>query len=156
MNIWKPIPAFENYYASVTGEVLSLVNEKPLILKQSLDSKGYPIVNIQSKVRRVHRLIANAFLDLRYEETETCVLHRDDIPSNNNLSNLTLGSQADNIADMHSKGRYKKPAMKISDQDVALLRQRLLNGEKGNKLANEYKVSPALISHIKTGARRAG
>lgn len=153
--LWRPIPGLDGYYASCYGDILSLRNREPLILTPALDSKGYQVVNIRRIVRRVHRLVAAAFLGLDIEDSATHVLHADDDPTNNNVSNLSLGTHSDNMRDMHSKGRGYKPAVKITDQQVATIRLRLANGERGKHLAKEYNVSPALISHIRTHQRRS-
>jgi hypothetical protein len=154
---WKPITGFPNYMVSCTGEVLSLVTENPLKMKQCFDSKGYLFVNISNengnKAMRVHRLVGNAFLGLDLDNQSICILHRDDNPKNNNLSNLFVGTQIDNMKDMKDKSRNHHPSLRFSMEEVGIIRERLKNGETGNKLAKEFKVSISLISAIRNNKR---
>lgn len=140
---------------SCYGQVLSLLEANPLVLKQSSDSKGYLVVNISGKVRRVHRLVASAFLGLNITDSKTVVLHRDDNPLNNNVANLAIGTQLDNIRDMFSKGRRRRPDLKLTDDDVRTIRERIKRGERGKHLAKEYGVSGGIISGIKNGKYRS-
>jgi hypothetical protein len=153
MSIWKSIPDAPDYYASITGEILSLKKEVPLILKQVNDGKGYRVVNINKRATFVHRLIGCAFLGLSLKNSKDCIMHLDDDPKNNNLSNLRLGSQLDNLKDMRNKGRNYKASARFNQADLHLIRTRLANGERGSKLAKEYDVSASLISAIKNNHR---
>jgi hypothetical protein len=153
--IWKECPQFDGYYVNIYGDVLSLKQRTPLVMKQSLDSKNYRIVNIFGKVRRVHRLVASAFIGLDFNNAKQIVLHIDDNPSNNNLSNLSVGTQKDNMDDMHKKGRGRSN-YKITPEQLIVVKKRLLNGERSKDLAIEYGVSTSLMSSIRTGNRRNG
>jgi hypothetical protein len=70
-------------------------------------------------------------------------------------THLFLGTQADNISDRDRKGRRASTTgahngnAKLSDEDVAAIRKRLANGERGNRLATEYSVSATTVSEIK-------
>lgn len=151
--LWNEVPGFDNYYASIYGDILSLVNPEPAILKQSLDSKGYAVVNLKGAVRRVHRLVAAAHLGLDLSKPAQVIMHLDDNPLNNNVANLRIGTQADNVRDMHVKGRAN-PRKKITDEQVILIRKRLANGERGVHLAAEFGVSSSYMSFLRTGTRR--
>jgi len=71
-------------------------NKKTLkILSQSLSSKGYYQVNIGGKSRRVHRLVAIAFVP-NPDNFET-VNHKDGNKLNNSPLNLEWMSRSDNI-----------------------------------------------------------
>lgn len=80
MEIWKPIPGFENYYeASTLGRIRSkdrvipcpksktgLAPKKGRILRPSFTKDGYPqlslIVDTKRKTFKIHRLIARTFI----------------------------------------------------------------------------------------------
>ena len=83
------------------------------------------------------------------------VCHKCDNPACVNVDHLFLGTTADNVADRQAKGRQSKgshrPAAKLSEQDVALIRALLGGGMQGTKLAELYGVTPALISSINCG-----
>lgn len=84
------------------------------------------------------------------------VCHSCDNPSCINPSHLWLGTQKDNMQDMHEKGRYKGCAQqgerhsmaKLSRDNVLKIRQ---DERTQKEIARDYKVSRPLISLIKTG-----
>lgn len=105
--IWKPIKNYEGLYeVSNTGLVRSVERDvigkngikqhfKSRILKGNSLQKGHLQVQLRKdgirKVKLIHRLVAEAFLD---EFTEDCVIdHIDGKPSNNNISNLRITTQ---------------------------------------------------------------
>jgi hypothetical protein len=63
------------------------------------------------------------------------------------LSHLFLGTNKDNIQDAARKCRMGK----LSAADVADIRARIAAGEVQARIAREYGVVPATITHIKTG-----
>ena len=99
--IWKDVVGYEGYYqVSNMGRVKSLERKckccgnstrtiRSKILKPGND-KGYLKVNLhkdnKTKQHTVHRLVAIAFLP--NENNYPCVNHKDENPSNNNVSNL--------------------------------------------------------------------
>ena len=153
----KQIDGFPHYMISITGKVLSLIGEDPIIMKPSKDSKGYLFVNLAigkgHKAARIHRLVASTFLGMDLFNSSLCVCHKDDNPLNNNLANLFVGTQQDNMLDMLKKGHNHIPDLRFSEAEIVQIRQRLLNGERGNKLAKEFKVSASLISAIRNNRR---
>lgn len=155
MSIWKPVPGYPDYQVSITGQVLSLKKLKPLILKQSNDGKGYRVVNLDRELTFVHRIVGAAFLGLDLKNPQQCVMHLDDNPTNNHLYNLKIGTQKDNIADMHNKGRAVRPTAKVDFEIADTIRKRRTAGEAGAALAKEYGVSQSLISAIYKGFKWA-
>lgn len=88
-----------------------------------------------------------------------CVCHHCDVRSCCNVDHLFMGTQADNIADMVSKGRQnghppsgeRNPAAILSNSDVKEIKKRLMMNERGNSIAKHFKVNPSIISRIKSG-----
>ncbi|MBT0679260.1 HNH endonuclease [Komagataeibacter oboediens] len=68
------------------------------------DSDGYPQIRHQGKMILVHRAQAEL---AGWSIEGKVVMHRDDNPLNVRLSNLRVGTQAENMADMAAKGRSR-------------------------------------------------
>jgi hypothetical protein len=107
--LWKCIPEIEGYVASNTGKIMSLPKlattskltgktktngSTGKLLKPRQQFMGYWQVGLtvdgKKKFEYVHRLVAKAFLKTR----RGCeiVMHKDDNPSNNHVSNLKWGT----------------------------------------------------------------
>lgn len=110
--VWKAVIGFENYQVSSEGNVRSIdhvsydrlgkkhsIKGKVLIPRQ--DRYGYLQVNLYqgSKksrcMKKVHRLVAEAFIDKK-SESENCINHIDENKKNNHAENLEWCSVAYN------------------------------------------------------------
>lgn len=92
---------------------------KPKVLKPSKDKRGYLVVNLydgngKPKSAKVHRLVANAFLENK--ENKRCVCHIDNNPANNNVRNLYWGTDKENQDQAWNDGLHKteKPVKQFS------------------------------------------
>lgn len=86
------------------------------------------------------------------------VLHHCDVPGCVNPGHLFIGSQADNVADMMSKGRHGGSAgaangrAKLTRSEVAEIRSRYKAGNiSQSALARQYRVAQQLVSRIVRG-----
>lgn len=118
--IWVPIEGFEElYHVSDYGRVKSLNynhTKQEHILKPSKTKKdGYLIVNLykdgKAKIKLVHRLVAEAFIDNPNNLPE--VNHINEDKTDNRVQNLCWISPIDNInygtcIKRRAKARYKK------------------------------------------------
>lgn len=96
----KPIPWYKFY--SISDDWI--VYYKGIEKEQNTTSKKYKRVYIKWKHILINRLVALIYLwDIEWK----VVMHLDDNPSNNCVSNLRIGSQKDNIQDMINKWRNK-------------------------------------------------
>ena len=120
--IWKPIPNYEGIYeVSNYGRVKSLERTiiksngvkmtcSEMILSCHIDSVGYYATGLNSKLYRVHQLVAMAFLGHKPNGHEKVIDHIDDNKLNNYVGNLRLVSNRENIRKSYrnnSKGSSK-------------------------------------------------
>lgn len=93
--VWKEIENTRGrYYISTLGRVISLCYRKPAVLKPQPWGNGYLCVEINGKKQRIHRLVANAFLD--NPDNKPVVHHRDGNKHNNSLANLEWTTHKEN------------------------------------------------------------
>lgn len=93
MEIWKDVRGYEGtYQVSDKGNVRSLpISTKTKRfsgkeLTQMIDCVGYKVVNLSRKTYKVHRLVAEAFLDNPNGYPQ--VNHKDENKTNNDANNL--------------------------------------------------------------------
>lgn len=85
---------------------------------------------------------------------EPQVLHHCDNPPCCNARHLFVGTHADNMADMATKGRGGSPRgerhgrAKLTKQDVSAIRKRVVAGETRRALAREFGVSHQTVNDI--------
>ena len=112
---WKPIPNHEGYEVSDSGDVRSwlpingrggLASSPRLLTILPFADSPYLRVSLRGKTRRVHQLVLEAFVGPC--PAGHVVMHKDDDPTNNALSNLRYGTHQDNSDDMINKGRSCK------------------------------------------------
>ena len=72
----------------------------------SVNNRGYGEYRHDGRKRYAHR-VSWAIAHGAMPGAGLCVLHRCDVPRCVNPSHLFIGTQHENIADMHSKGRYR-------------------------------------------------
>lgn len=117
-----------------------------------LDGRGrrdwYTCIRINKISYRTHRLAAELWLPDWNPTVE--VLHHCDTPAcySPEPGHLFLGSQLDNVRDMHSKGRGRA---KLSPADVVNVRGRLNNGESIRAIATELQIGFNTIWKIREG-----
>lgn len=106
---WRPVVGFADYYVSNLGRIQSTKWTKPRIMKLGRDPAGYPSVQLCVKnrihVRRVHRLVAEAFYGPRPDGYECRHLNGD--KADNRLENLQWGTQSENVLDRVRHGTHQ-------------------------------------------------
>ena len=107
---WREIMIEDTcYFVSTLGRVLSLQRRKARLLKQWVQHDGYYYVEIKGIKRRVHRLVAQAFIP--NPEGKPYVHHKDGNKLNNNVANLQWVTTAEHAV-IHNKKRGKDNASK--------------------------------------------
>ena len=116
-NIFVPICGFSDYGVNRNGEVFSFKNN--MLMKQSDSVKGYKqvcfTVNGRKITKRVHRLVAETFLDNPENKRE--VNHKDGNKENNSLENLEWITSSDNQKHRHTIGINKTSNREIGAFD---------------------------------------
>jgi len=125
---------------------------------QAAKRDGYGVIGGEyyGPILRAHRVswdLANGSIP-----DGLCVLHHCDNPGCVNPRHLFLGTKADNIHDMMSKGRavYVRGEAnggggKLTESDVYEIRSFLHADYTQKSIAKIYMVSQTMISHINTG-----
>ena len=105
--MWKRIND-TNYYVSDVGEVK---NKKGKLLKPSKTYNGYLRVNINGRLVRIHRIVAEAFIPNTFDLPQ--VNHKDGNKTNNTIDNLEWCTSSENI-----KHAYKIGLKKVSYDNI--------------------------------------
>jgi len=117
-----------------------------LIWQGARNQLGYAVVERSGRNKYVHRIVVNA-------PTGSVVRHKCDNPTCVNPEHLTIGSQAENIADAVDRNRIargnKLPHAKLNPELVREIRAKYESGKfSQHVLAQEYGVTQMAISHL--------
>ena len=92
VEVWRSIENYDNYVVSSFGKIKNTKTGK--VLKASDNGHGYLIIDLYEnairKTHKVHRLVANAFID--NPNDKNCVDHKDNNRTNNHISNLRFAT----------------------------------------------------------------
>ncbi|MGY8831285.1 MAG: HNH endonuclease signature motif containing protein [Pseudomonadales bacterium] len=133
----------------------------------SKNAKGYGQLSEWQQGKRIVRRAHRVAYELTYGAIPempgfhgACVLHRCDNPACVNPSHLFLGTNAENVKDMDSKGRRKvsvklgsahKNSVLTEDQVREIAHRHYEEGTTQLQLSREYAVAHSTINHIFTG-----
>lgn len=152
---WRKIKDFDNYMISSCGVIKSvqriikrfngniahdkIVNER--LLKPALSGNGYAFVCLRKDNRhhnkRIHVTVAETFISERPEGL--VINHIDGNKLNNDVSNLEYVSKQRNTQHYYQMNGKSHGKIKISE--IPIIMQRVSNGEKVFKIAEQYNVS---------------
>lgn len=159
----RPIKDFPGYYISDNGDVLSCRKFGPGVNLNSHARTLTPVKEDYLKVslcrggkkynRRIHVLVANAFLEKH--EGKLIVCHKDGNKHNNNVTNLYWGTYQQNEADKVAHGTRPMGELAVNhkyskDTIVSILHKLKLNISMA-KISRELMVPYTLVSDIKYG-----
>ena len=113
MEIWKPVPDIDEYLISNYGRVKSLKCGRNKIMIGNINNKGYHAVSLHKNTkihtRKVHTLVAMAFLGYKMNGKMDCVIdHIDHNKLNNHVDNLQIISNRENVVRDGRRGKTSK------------------------------------------------
>jgi hypothetical protein len=146
--IWKDVVGYEGIYGVSDYERVRRTATGRM-LKQRLDLRGCPRVNLYLRgkrtTRRVSTLVADAFLPAKCS-TDEIVRHLNGNPADNRVCNLARGTQKENMADAIRHGTFHA---KLTDDDVREIRRLYATGKfSQQELARLFGVSQRMIGFI--------
>ncbi|MBN7403236.1 NUMOD4 domain-containing protein [Mycobacteroides abscessus] len=158
---WRPVIGWDGYEVSNYGNVRSYrkpgrgnlyVEPRPRKLVE--DSDGYLRLVLSNgprrKFRGVHQLVAEAFLaESQFEGA--IVLHKDDNPKHNHVSNLEWGTHADNMRDhMTNKGL----GVRLSADDVVEIKRLYEMGFTQREIARVFRTTQSYVHNLISSKQR--
>jgi hypothetical protein len=150
---WELVPGDYPYEVSDRGRVRNLRTGHvltPMMTGSRRPSAQRAKVRVSTNPRvdlEVGALVLTMFHGPRPDGA--VVMHRDDDPTNNCISNLCWATPTGNARDMARKGRGGN--QRLGPEQVAEIRRRRAAGERGRALALEYGVSEQRICDIVKG-----
>lgn len=151
--LWRPVIGFEDRYrVSNTGKVYSIFSKRQI--KSFVSRIGYHDVylkvNKKTSIKKLHRLVAEAFLGVSSLE----INHKDGNKSNNNVLNLEWVSRSENLKHAFKKNliapRLGKDNNKtvLTEEQVLEIRRLRSDGWILSKIADKFEVSIGNIGYI--------
>lgn len=143
--VWLSVRGYATKYTvSNQGRVWSLKNKK--FLSPTSNGKGYLSAQLGRSTRRyVHRLVAEAFLDMKPSQE---VNHKDLDKGNNCLENLEIVTRQENQRHMILGGKHNKAKLKPEDV-ISIFRIKEKDPWRTNQeLADLFEVSKSTISSV--------
>ncbi len=118
-----------------------------------LDKDGYGIKTFRVDGKRVALQAHRVWFEIwsgRKLPPDVVVRHSCDVRNCVNPQHLLIGTQADNVHDMVSRGRMYRGGMtrKLTREDVIAIRAALISGESKVSLSKAYGVSRRTIREI--------
>ena len=156
--MWKTIPTYSSYEVSSKGCIRNKSTKH--VLKPRPQQSGHLLVwlrcNGVTKAVNIHSLVLDAFVGPR--PSGLVCTHLNHVPSDNRVENLKWDTQSNNIkASYRENGRkVVTPNLKGSqhglskptEEQVLIIRELALYGNKQSLLAKDFGVSPMTVSRI--------
>jgi hypothetical protein len=134
MEEWRFVVGYNDYQVSNLGRVKSLKLGKERILKKYVNCHGYCEValcgNGNQKLRKVHQLVAESFLNYEKCNSKLVVNHINFIKDDNNVENLEVVSIRENSNKKHIKSSSKYVGVSWYARDKKWRSRIVINGKQ--------------------------
>jgi len=158
-----PISGFPGYTITRDGVVRSYrkmgcipgLCNKARVKKPVIANTGYYVISLQTKgkqyVKTIHRLLADAFIPNPHNYPQ--VLHKDDVKTNLDLSNLRWGNDTINRRDQYVNrqiiSQKTRGNSKLTKDQVIEMREKYKSGKVTYRyLSEEYGICISSTHHI--------
>lgn len=146
---WHPIPSLPGFEVS-SRQRIRHVGRQPRSVTPTPNPDGYLVFKAGDRLVYLHHVVAEVFIGPRPSGMQ--VRHLDDVRSNNRPTNLSYGTQAENIADSLRNGTFpvgeRNGRAKLTEGDVATI---LRSRESACALASRFGVSDRAIRKVRNG-----
>lgn len=147
--MWKVIPNTNDmYYVSSFGRVYSQKSNK-ILKTYTSPLLGYKELNLcvdgKAQKYRVHRLVAQVFLDKPVNELYNSVNHIDGNKQNNSVSNLEWVTNEENVEHAFREGLHCRPRRKVLCVELNKTYSSMQDASK------DLGISPGGISNVCRG-----
>lgn len=116
------------------------------------DRGGYGVFVYRGRKAGAHEFALSFTTgERRLPQLDTC--HSCDNPACCNPAHLRFDTRKANVADMVNRGRAAKPNLKLTENEVRLMRERRASGAPQKSLALDFGVSEAYVSAIVRGLK---
>lgn len=139
--IWKSVDGYPAYKISSLGRVSGYLG----LMTPQIDTKGYYRVRLDSSTKKIHRLVAQAFISNPKGLPQ--VNHKNTIKTDNSVDNLEWSTNLMNSQHAYKNGLRPYPG-KLNDEDARLIRFLSKKGLPRKQLMNEFGVSIHVIKDI--------
>jgi hypothetical protein len=145
MEKWQKINGVDGFLISSYGNVFNIKKNK--LSKISKKESYYPSVTMNGKSYKVHRLVAEAFLEK--EDGRTFVNHKDKNPCNNNVENLEWVTHRENMSHAYSlkKTSSKYTGVRWHKRDCVWISE-IYNGQKQIQVGRSKCETKAYIKYM--------
>lgn len=153
----RPVPGWVGYYVTKDGRVFSERRGAVRELRAPLAGRGYLQVGLTGgKKMLVHRLMLMTFVGPPPTPKHQG-RHLDDVKTNNRLSNLAWGTDAENKADAVRNGRHARVCgeqngrAKLTATQVRQIHELHAAGLTKQQIGTHFGVSRSAVSRVCTG-----